>query len=251
MLNLPKNWSEVTVEQFQELTAIKLQALSQVELATEEIALLADIAPDDEQIEDMEVEELFKLMNTVKWVNSDPSNNVDIKIGDYEAKSFNKLNLGEFIDLEHYFSLNYVEHLHTICAILYKRSKVDEWGNIIIEPYVYDVEKRSKEFLDIAVNRVWGIVQMYIDWKKDFTTTYGPLFEDEKFDQIDDEEKLDPTEVAEIKKEIEEEKAKSKWSWESMLWNLSSGDVTKYEKLFDQPIVLVFNVLSMRKSLNI
>ena len=58
---------------------------------------------------------------------------------------------------------------------------------------------------------------------------------------------MDPEEV----KEIEQTKKSTKWSWELMIYNLCGGDLTKYESLGELPLVLVFNMLGMKKELSL
>jgi hypothetical protein len=58
---------------------------------------------------------------------------------------------------------------------------------------------------------------------------------------------LDPEEI----KEIEKEQQSAKWSWELMIYSLSKGDITKSDKIGALPLVYVFNVLGMKKELDI
>jgi len=52
-------------------------------------------------------------------------------------------------------------------------------------------------------------------------------------------------------KEIEKEQQSAKWSWELMIYSLSKGDITKSDKIGALPLVYVFNVLGMKKELDI
>jgi hypothetical protein len=54
-----------------------------------------------------------------------------------------------------------------------------------------------------------------------------------------------------MKKSVAENKKKKKWGFENLIWNLSGGDITKFESIFEMKLILVFNVLSMRKSLGV
>jgi hypothetical protein len=51
--------------------------------------------------------------------------------------------------------------------------------------------------------------------------------------------------------EIEAEKKASKWSWEQMIYSLCNGDLTKAEKLGKLKLTFVFNMIGMKKELNI
>ena len=60
--------------------------------------------------EELDIDELGELTKQIKWINSDPSRRYKNKLDNYVLKPFSKLSLGEFIDLEYYFSNNYLEH---------------------------------------------------------------------------------------------------------------------------------------------
>jgi hypothetical protein len=81
--------------------------------------------------------------------------------------------------------------------------------------------------------------------------SYSNLFEDSNYDVIENEEMFDEEELVELKKEIEDEKSKAKFSWDSIIYNLSSGDITKMDAITNLPLIYVFNTLSMKKALDI
>lgn len=252
MLSLPRNWSEVTLAQYQELLQIRKLGLEQTTLLVEQLALLADVAPDDEVFEEMSVDELFDLMKTTQWLYREPNATHATEIENLKLKKFEHLALGEFIDLEHWFQEDWLQNAHLILAILYKKFTNDSWGNEIEEPYIYDLNDRSKIFLEKPVTDVWFALRSYLEFKEAFLKSYADLFvdtseaeEDNEYDNLSSQERL------EIRKAEAEEKIRAKWSWESILWSLTNGDVTRYEELFKTKLILVFNVLSMRKSLNL
>ena len=47
-------------------------------------------------------------------------------------------------------------------------------------------------------------------------------------------------------KESLKEKTQAAFAWESLLWDLSGGDITKWDHLFKTSLILVFNTLSMK-----
>ena len=85
----------------------------------------------------------------------------------------------------------------------------------------------------------------------DVAKAHTSLFEPEGWDQIDGEDQLDPQEAAQIKKEIETEKKLAPFSWLRIVWDLSSQDISKFDAVFNTPVILAFNTLSMRKALKI
>lgn len=249
---LPKNWDDITVEQYIELRLLNVDDFdSDFELILEQLAILLDTSSDDEIFDDLDIDQLLKIMSKIKWLKQEPSLNYKSKINELEIKQLQKLAFGEFIDLNHFFSNNYIENLPIIASILYKNYKIDEWNNKKEEPYKYDIYEKARQFNQVPINQIYGILKSYIDWKEEFLNIYKDQFEDKNWDQIDNEELLDPKEVMDIKKEIEEEKKKSKFSWEAILWELSGNDITKFDKILEMPLILVMNTLAMKKTLGI
>jgi len=103
---------------------------------------LLDCYPED--IEELAIEELEELLLSVKFIRDEPPKNYKSELGEYKLKPFNKITLGEFISLEAYFSDNYLLKLLNIVAILYRRVRVNEWGdqykNLMTESYEDDFE---------------------------------------------------------------------------------------------------------------
>jgi hypothetical protein len=248
---LPKNWSDVKLYQFQELKEANPDDFdSDVELIIEQICILSGIDPDNDEFGEMEFDELLDIMKSISWVLSEPPLNYSNKLGDYKLKNINKLKFGEFIDLEAYFSDNYIKNLHLICAILYKNTKVDEWGNVIEEPYIYDIYSRSEMYMDIPISMIYGVIKYYLDFKELIMDKYHIIF-DYNGDDIEDTEGLSEEEIVEIKQEIEADKKKAKWSWPALINKLADGDVTKYDAITDLPLAFILNELSMRKIMDI
>jgi hypothetical protein len=78
---------------------------------------------------------------------------------------------------------------------------------------------------------------------------YEQLFE--KSDEDDSSDDVTGVEARELKKLVAENKKRKKWGYENLIWNLSNGDITKFNGIFDMKLILVFNILSMRKSLGV
>lgn len=250
---MPNSWRDITLSQFQELKALEQDEsiIGDFEFIIEQLAVLLDTDSEDELFEDMDIDELLNIINNVKWLRSSPSNSVTQQINDMYCIDLKNIKFGEFLDLEHYFKDNYFENLHYIAAIMYRRKKQDEWGNDIIEPYIYNLEKRALIYLDMSIVNIFGLIKYYIEWKENIMQVYKNLFENPNFDKIENEDELDAKELAELKKEIEEDKRKAEWGWESILWELSGNDLTKYDELFDTNFILVMNTLSLKKAFKV
>jgi len=264
--NLPKNWADIKVYQFQELNDLKLQSIedddmSSVDFLMNKISIILDIPIDDELL-DFEFDELFDIAEKVQWINQKPPTNANniIKLNEqsYHLIELNQLTLGEFIDLEHFFAEDYHKNLPIICSILYKKQKKDEWNNTIIEPYIYDVYQRAKLFEDIEIQKVYGIIDMYLRFKKIIIDTYKSIFsndDDEQKPKTEEELPNPEKESAlEKKRRIEEEQQEEnnrKYSWEKMIYQISNGDIIQGKKIFDLKLIYVLNQVSMKQAFEI
>jgi hypothetical protein len=76
---------------------------------------------------------------------------------------------------------------------------------------------------------------------KQYENLFAPTFEDDE-----DTTELTPEE----KKEVENEKKKSKYAWESLIYNLANEDLTKVDEITNLPLTFVFNMLSMKHVLS-
>jgi len=246
---IPNNWSKITLAQYQELKALEAEeeSIGSFEYIIEQLAILLDTDSEDDFFDDMDIDQLLEMIKNVSWLRSKPNGMIKNEIDKYYCKELNKLTLGEFLDLEHYFKEDYFANLHYIAAILYRRRKTDEWDNIIEEPYIYDPKQRADKYLDLPITYTFGLIQYYTEWKENIMKIYENVFEEPGFDEINEEDELTGQELAEHRKQIAQDKAKSEWSWEAIIYDLSNKDLTKYDQLFDTTFILVMNTLSMKK----
>ena len=242
-MNLPKSWNEITVSQWVELNSIDQEEYNSVFLYTlEAISILSDTDP--EELEELSPEELIDLAAKVSFVKREPSNKPNEMVKGFRLKPMDALTLGEFIDLEHYVSQS-VQNFTLLLSILYKKTKRDEWGNVVFEPYVYKLGNRIHEWNNVSINEVFGAVNNYINYATDFKQRYENLFN--PVIEQDEEVELDPEDL----KAEAEEKVFTKWSWEKLLYDLANQDITKIDAVTDLPLVFVFNMLSMVEELQL
>jgi hypothetical protein len=246
MIKLPQKWSQVTLEQFIEFSAIDKEQ-GAYHYNSEALSILSDESIDT--IEDLDVDEMAELVAEAKWCTSEPSKRYKHELLGMKFKPLNKLTLFEYIDLDYYFNNNYITNLDKVCAICYRHSKVNEWGDEVLEPYEFDCTIRAERFLDLPITDVYGIVHEFLKYRDTFLKNYENLFSGELDEELSEDERreLDPEEV----KEIEQEQKLAKWSWEQTIYGLTNGDITKSEKVGALPLIYVFNILSMKKELDI
>jgi hypothetical protein len=246
MLKLPQSWSQVTLEQFIEIGKID-KTQGAYHYNSEALSILADV--NIEEIEELEIDELNALIKEVNWYSNQPPNRYQEEVLGMKLKPFGKLELYEWIDLEHLFTSDYIDNLDKICAIMYRKVRLNEWEEEVMEPYDFDLSNRAEQFLDLPITYIYGIINEFIKFRKHFYETYRNLFGDVDDTEISEEEKAKLTK--EELDDIEAEKKASKWSWEQMIYNLCNGDLTKAEKLGKLKLIFVFNMIGMKKELNI
>jgi hypothetical protein len=228
------------VEQFLELRSLS----SEDGMFNYQIDVLSALTDSDiSDFEDLDIDELGELAKEIKWVQSEPSRRYKNKIDNYVLKPYSKLSLGEFIDLEHYFSNNYLDHFCHILALLYRRTSKNIYGDDIIEPYEYSPRDRLDWYLDYPITDVYGLIPEYIKYRENFTNTYTNLL----VDVVTDDEVL---EDADEIKEQKREQQKQKFAWESTIMALCNDDLSKFNDILNMPVVLVFNILGMKKTLD-
>jgi hypothetical protein len=246
MIQLPKQWSQVTLEQYIEFNKIAKDQGAYY-YNSEALSILSNEPM--EVIEDLDVDELTQLIKDNKWCASEPSKRYKHEMLGMKFKPFSKLTLYEYIDLDYYFVNDYIGNLANICAICYRQTRVNEWGEEILEPYDFDCTLRAEKFYDLPITDVYGVLHEFIKYRDTFLKNYENLFSGELDEELSNEERnnMDAEEV----KEIEKEQAQAKWSWEQTIYGLTKGDITKSEKVGALPLIYVFNILAMKKELDL
>lgn len=241
-MKLPNSWNDILVDQYIELRELNLE-LPYFDLMLETISIVTDT--DIDELEELSFTELIDIEKKLTWLTSEPSKNITKQIGNKKFIGFDNLTLGEFIDLNHYFSENFVTNLPTICGILYRQQKTNEWNELITEPYEYDPRNRADLFTEVGIVQVYGIIGTFLEYKSNFEETYSTLFKpdlsDEDIDDLDEE----------TKKDIEEEERLDTFSWERLIYTICQDFNTTPEQTLNMSVIFVFNMLSMKKALNI
>lgn len=203
-LNIPKSWFDIKVYQYQDMLSNDLNGIGTFEKYIEYLSIITET--DSEDWEDMDLDEVLDIIKSIEWLKTSPSTNFKTKIEGLSLIDFNKLELGAYIDIE-FFKKDLFKNFHLILAILYRKTRENEWGEIIYEPYEYDINNRSEIFLDISINDVYGLINHYHNFYENFINNYATLFNQEV-----PEEELDPVDelTEEDKKEIKKEQERAK-----------------------------------------
>lgn len=241
-MQLPKNWSQITTNQFIELKALKEEDFGSLFLYNLEVLSIAtDTDPDE--LDEIEPEVLVDYVYQLNFLRHEPSKTAVREIDNLYFKPFMNLTLGEFIDLEYYFSNDFVNNLTKICAICYRQQKVDEWDNLIYEPYRFNPEHYAYRFEWRPISETYGVVPEYLKFRTELMQSYENLF----MPDIEESDDLDPED---LKEEQEEQKVK-KWGWEKVIYDLAGEDITKADQITDLPLIMVLNFMSMKYELKV
>ena len=218
MINLPKNWDEITITQFNELNAINSDNFENVDLINlEKLSILSNVDSDDDIWDDMDIRIMNKIIKDLDFLTIYPNGvTQDIILEKYHRYEFSKLTLGEYIDLDYYYQENPFSCVHFINAILYRQIKIGDWGNMIYESYdIINLNERAELILNnCKVGEAFGIVSEFSVWRNNFLEMYKSLFEPEIEDDFNademDEEELQEQEQEHKEREEEEDKRQNK-----------------------------------------
>jgi hypothetical protein len=144
---IPKSWKDVSVQQFQELSDISSEGVSGV---IDRLSVLCDVDP--EELRALDIKDLTILMEALQFVAVLPSADTFKKRFDLGGKkfaiiNFDKVSLGEWVDLETLVVDGAQKNLHKIFAIIYREVLYDEPSIDLLSVIPYDTE-------NVAVNAV-------------------------------------------------------------------------------------------------
>lgn len=213
---------------------------SSVDYKVEVVSICRDIDP--EEIYEWPLPSLIKEFGrVVKILNASPTSSKSITVDSYTFHKvpFNKLTLGEYIDMEHY--LKRPDGLLGILLTLYRQEgRTSPISPIEYEPYGDFPKEREELFGRVRVEDVVGVKGEYTEWVELLHKSYSALFE--PLPEEEEEEEGAKT-ISELVARQNEEQQRS-FVWEGVILALTGGDATRYEEALKMPIIMVFNMLS-------
>lgn len=243
------SWEDLTLEQFLALKAVDpLDVDTSTGLLVKKASIISGCT--EEEVEEVDLEELTVYALEIRFTNEDPKE-YKKRVGKYKLKNFRYMTIGEFITLDSYVSKDYVKNAPKIISILYRRTKINEFGTEELEPLgKIDIDERAEEMLQMKAGSVFGAVLEFLEFRENFVTRYASFFEGE--DDEDDEGFVDEelTE-AERRAEEREEKLRKKWAWHITLHSIAEGDLTKMEDVTELELEMVFQFRKMEEELKL
>ena len=247
---LPKTWDDLTYSQWRELDKILSEKwISEMERDCEVVAFFLDTSVDSEDFTKITFKEMREILNQVKWCFQPALKTFPDKVFvcgiEWHFINLDEMSIGEWIDLDYYIQ-NIQDNITTLASFLWRKKKGEG-----LEKYNYKPDSRKKIFEELKPSELLGNIERAVKWRNNILKNYSSIFEEQGWDQIEGEEQLPVEEVVKIKEEIAREKKLAKFSWLRICWDLCDKDITKMDKVFKTPFILVFNILAMKKSLKI
>lgn len=219
-MTLPQSWDSIELWQW-----VDLQTLSTDSVIERNMQILSIVTEQDvDEFGSLTASELIDLVHSMKFLKTEPTKGKPIE--GYRPINLSTITVGEFIDLEHY-----TDKLEVQCAILFRKFKLDEWGNEVFEPYKYNPVERSEFFAEKPVSSVYSTLIEYLQFRNNIKKSYSNIFEAD----IDEDE--DDT-LEEVKPDA--------FGWERLIFSLCNDDITKFDEVTDLPIVFVLNMMTMK-----
>lgn len=250
-LDLPQSWNDVTVEEYVELKSIDVKEFGFFGSQLEKFCILAGIDSDDDRIEDIEISVLNKHISKLQFLNLEPSQQVKMTVEGLTLMPFTKLTLGAYIDLDEWLK-EPIKNFTKIIAVIYRRTRENEWGEIEYESYSFDINKRAELIEEFYVADIFGAFAEFVKFREKVIEKYKFLFDTDEEGDLTDEEKegLRPEDVVDINEYLKKLEQKKKFAWQDLAYNLAGQDLTKMKDVLNLPVIMVFNTLAMNKIMN-
>lgn len=251
-MEIKKNWFSVSIEEWVDLEKIKREELSFYEKYINILSILSSIDTDDEIWDDLDIDDLNVLIKDILFINLEPPINYSKDIDEFKLINLNKISIAEWIDLDSYITGDFLENFTKILSICYRKYKYDEWGNIIYEPYIFNIEERKLLFDDVCIVKVFGFINTLIDWRLLILDRYKSVLSTDEGDKLDESEKegLSEADVIDIEKDLEKEKSKNRFAWNKFINDLCGEDLSKTESILSLNFIYILNTQVMMSIFN-
>lgn len=237
-----KSWEYITIEEYNEIVDIKTNTDGYINVALELLCYLTD----SDIWDDMSTAEIIKKYKEISWINTKPLNKFKKDILIYSYKDISKLSLAEWIDIDSAILEN---DIIKICAILYRQTEIDKWGNIEFEPYIYSPDERREIFNNIPISSVFNLIEIVFEYRENLLSSYKELFESYEDENLspDEKEMLSEAEVRQIENQIKIDNNKKNFAWQKLLDDISGGIWSNIPDILDLPHIFIFNMRLSKK----
>jgi len=214
---------------------------------TEDDMIRVALSLSEKDFDDLPLSEYKKYLKELKSFKKKSYPFLNYKDYTFYYIDINNISFGEYIDIKNFFIKKRFDLLLPIFYRLEKEEpsdledrKLEDWGS-------FDLMKRSKILSNQSFKYIHQIENDFLNLEKKIRTNY-PLFDEEVEDAAPAFEDVRDLKRWEIEKKKKENYDKMAWSF--ILYNLSSGDITKYNDILKLSIWTVFNHLKIMKYFN-
>lgn len=257
---IPKSWDELKIYQLIELAKLESfrDKYDSYTFLFHQLCILLNIKMDDEYFYRLTDREIVEIIKQIKFLNkplNGKSERIRYKGVEYEPINLNNMLFAEWIEMEHYILNDYNLNSNRLMALYYRRYKVDEWGNIELEPYTFNVEERAELFNDLSLSK--APIDKMIKFREQVYSTLlltRSVIDDE--DNFDVPDALKPDKETKSRKTyrdraMEEEEdihtqLGKRYGYNKLLMDLAGDDIYKSYDLLKLPALYVFNMISMK-----
>lgn len=242
-----KNWHNISVEEWIDLEKLREDNLSFWTYQIERLSILCELDSDDDSFDDLDIDDINLLIKDASFLDTPPPKNYKTEIGDYKMINLNKITIGEWIDLDTYLTTDVLNNFTKLLAVIFRKWRVNDWGYIEYEPYVYDINTRSLDFDYIKIADVWGLKDYIENWRRNILNNYKSILLTDDGDSLSDDEKegLSEADVREIEEDLKKEKVKKDFSWVKFVYDLAGEDITKVKDVLNTGFILIMNTQMM------
>jgi len=205
------NWSEVTVSEYIEILDLQYDDLTPTELQLESIAIVTG-----NDYDDLDEDEVERLLNEFKWLQDAPTNEESIH-------RFDLLEYGSLISLMQFSSEKPpLQNIDKICALVIGYE---------------DFKTKCQQIQDDYIVEYFAIVQTWIKYRTSILENYEDLFSADENEEVEQPDTIDIVQT--------------RWAWMRTVWELADGDITKANDILSLPHLMVLNWITMVKDLKL
>lgn len=261
-IQIPTQWNDLKVYQMVDLLELDSykDEYSGYDFLIEQISILTELDSDNDIFFQLTEEELTLIQKELKWISTskyliNTKKYFECNNFKYKKIDFTNMLVAEYITLDYYVTntpLNFIREFITTC---YRRYKIDEFGNEIMEPFTFDFEQRKYEFDQLPLD-IFPL-QEFIDFRNDCLTSFDLLhktetlddedLDDEEDEYIEENEELNFREQQALEEAKQQEAIKRIFNWEKIFMNLTNNNIVESHKVLDLPILYLFRIITMLK----
>lgn len=165
-IEIPQDYSAITVEQFQRLNNVWEKSRDAHWRAVQGVTILCEIEPDVAQR--LTLSTLNKVYEKLQWLMDSKDQDFDVQpIMDLNGRrygfipDFTRLSLGEFVDLEAHAKTGFFDSLHKVMAILYRPITDSMRDHYTIEAY-NPSERQNQAMLQAPMSVALGAMIFFL-----------------------------------------------------------------------------------------